>query len=351
VFVVSLIASALTLLVGAVLGAWLARRNEKHATADRLLLDTLSAVVDAIAAVATGAGDSAQQRYASAMSRLALHASPEVVAAFRRFGDDATTATADGRERFLAAVQAARRARRPAGRPRRPRRLAVGIGAATRPLAVPTHRPGSIDPGRVDTRGPPMPYGRRPGECEGGARSAAGMTAWYAAHKHRKSRAMSSASSTVSRWVATLGRSGTETLKPPSASGTSTTSYSRRSIPISLRQPLGRSTTSGWAVLPRPHDLASNAGIAPERRAFRPHSPAHAPRLFTRERSVVRNHRPWPGSPAAAGLCVFGAEAGGLVIRGELALALKQPAHAISGSCLGCPPAGARPRRGRDSFT
>jgi hypothetical protein len=106
---VSVIAPTLTLVIGAVLGAWLARRNEQRATAERLLLATLSDVVDAIAAVTAGAGEDAQQRYASATSRLALHASPEVVAAFRRFQDDATTATADGRRRFLAAVQAARR--------------------------------------------------------------------------------------------------------------------------------------------------------------------------------------------------------------------------------------------------
>lgn len=90
------------------LGAWLARRNEKRATSERLLLETLSAVVDAIAAVAGGAGDDAQQRYASATSRLALHASPEVVAAFRHFQDHATTATSEGRARFLDAVNAAR---------------------------------------------------------------------------------------------------------------------------------------------------------------------------------------------------------------------------------------------------
>jgi hypothetical protein len=107
---VSVIAPTLTLVVGAVLGAWLARRNEKRAAAERLLLDTLSDVVDAIAAVAAGGRGEAQKRYASAMARLALHASPEVVAAFRRFQDDATTETADGRERFLSAVAAARHA-------------------------------------------------------------------------------------------------------------------------------------------------------------------------------------------------------------------------------------------------
>jgi hypothetical protein len=105
---VSVIAPTLTLMVGALLGAWLTRRNEKRAAAERLLLDTLSDVVDAIAAVAGGGGRDALQRYASAMARLALHASPEVVTAFRRFQDDATTATADGRARFLAAVAAAR---------------------------------------------------------------------------------------------------------------------------------------------------------------------------------------------------------------------------------------------------
>jgi hypothetical protein len=105
---VSVIAPALTLVVGAVLGAWLTRRNEKRAATERLLLDTLSDLVDAIAAVVAG-DKGAQQRYASATARLALHASPEVVAAFRRFQDDATTATAEGRGRFLVAVAAARR--------------------------------------------------------------------------------------------------------------------------------------------------------------------------------------------------------------------------------------------------
>jgi hypothetical protein len=42
------------------------------------------------------------------MSRIALHASPEVISQFRDFQADATTATEDGRERFIAAVQRAR---------------------------------------------------------------------------------------------------------------------------------------------------------------------------------------------------------------------------------------------------
>lgn len=62
----------------------------------------------AIANVAGGAGPEAQRQYASATSRVALHGSPEVVAAFRRFQDDATTTTEDGRARLLAALRVAR---------------------------------------------------------------------------------------------------------------------------------------------------------------------------------------------------------------------------------------------------
>jgi hypothetical protein len=94
---------------GVGLGAVLARRNTKRAAGDRLLVEALNDVVGAIAEVAGGAGASAQSRYGSATARIALHASPNVVAAFRDFQDDATTTTREGRARLLRAVQVARR--------------------------------------------------------------------------------------------------------------------------------------------------------------------------------------------------------------------------------------------------
>jgi hypothetical protein len=95
-------------LVGVVLGAWLTRRNEKQAASERLLVEALSDALRAIAEIANGAGSEAQAAYASALSRLALHASPAVIGAFRAFQADATTVTADGRRRLLAALAAAR---------------------------------------------------------------------------------------------------------------------------------------------------------------------------------------------------------------------------------------------------
>jgi hypothetical protein len=93
---------------GATLGAVLARRNDRRAQAERLLVEALNDAVQAIASVAGGAGAEAQRAYASAVSRVALHGSPTVIAAFRRFQDDATTTTVDGRRRLLAAVRSAR---------------------------------------------------------------------------------------------------------------------------------------------------------------------------------------------------------------------------------------------------
>lgn len=95
-------------LVGVVVGGLLTRRNEKKAQGERLLVEALNDAVTAIAEVAGGEGRSAQNRYASAMSRIALHASPSVISQFREFQDDATTATQDGRARFINAVQRAR---------------------------------------------------------------------------------------------------------------------------------------------------------------------------------------------------------------------------------------------------
>lgn len=93
---------------GVVLGAALARSNQQRAAKDRLLVEALNDMVGAIAEVAGGAGGEAQWRYASAVSRVALHAPPRVVDALRRFQDDATTATPAGRARLIAVVEAAR---------------------------------------------------------------------------------------------------------------------------------------------------------------------------------------------------------------------------------------------------
>lgn len=95
-------------LVGVVLGGLLTRRNEKRAQGERLLVEALNDAATAIAEVAGGEGKPAQNRYASAMSRIALHASPRVISQFREFQNDATTATQDGRVRFIEAVQQAR---------------------------------------------------------------------------------------------------------------------------------------------------------------------------------------------------------------------------------------------------
>lgn len=93
---------------GATLGAFLARRNDRRAQAERLLVEALNDAVQAITSVAGGVGLEAQRQYAFAVSRVALHASPAVVQAFRRFQDVATTTTEDGRWRLLDAVNAAR---------------------------------------------------------------------------------------------------------------------------------------------------------------------------------------------------------------------------------------------------
>lgn len=93
---------------GVTLGAILARRNDRRAQAERLLVEALNDAVQAIASVAGGAGPEAQRHYASAVSRVALHGSPAVIAALRTFQDDATTLTAEGRTRLIAVVRAAR---------------------------------------------------------------------------------------------------------------------------------------------------------------------------------------------------------------------------------------------------
>lgn len=84
------------------------RRNEKRAQGERLLVEALNDAVSAIADVA-GGDETAQRRYASAASRIALHSPPSVLTEFRIFQDEGTTITREGQERLVAAVQAARR--------------------------------------------------------------------------------------------------------------------------------------------------------------------------------------------------------------------------------------------------
>jgi hypothetical protein len=93
--------------IGVVLGALLARSNEKRAATERLLVEAVSDVVDGIAGVAHGSPD-AQARYAAALARVALHGSPEIVRAFSHHQEDATTITPEGRSRLVAAMQQAR---------------------------------------------------------------------------------------------------------------------------------------------------------------------------------------------------------------------------------------------------
>lgn len=93
--------------IGVALGAWLARRNEKRAATEHLLVEAVNDVVDGIAGVAQGTPD-AQAQYAGALARVALHGSPKVVRAFRYHQEDATTITSEGRHRLIVAMQQAR---------------------------------------------------------------------------------------------------------------------------------------------------------------------------------------------------------------------------------------------------
>jgi hypothetical protein len=102
------IVAAASALIGVVLGGVLNRRNEKRAETERLLVDALNDAIAAIADVAQTQSREAQARYGSAVGRIALHAPPHVITAFRRFQDDANTIDADGRSRLLTAVQLAR---------------------------------------------------------------------------------------------------------------------------------------------------------------------------------------------------------------------------------------------------
>ena len=93
---------------GVVLGGLLARRNDRLAHSDRLLVEAINDAVTAVAEVAQEQTTVAQSRYGSALARIALHGSPSVVRCFREFQEEATTVTADGQARLLAAVQEAR---------------------------------------------------------------------------------------------------------------------------------------------------------------------------------------------------------------------------------------------------
>jgi hypothetical protein len=97
---------------GVGLGALLARRNEKRSRSERLLTQALNDGAAAIAEIAAGGGADAQAHYASASARIALHGPPEVVEPWRRFQDEGTTNTEEGRARLVVAVQAARKALR-----------------------------------------------------------------------------------------------------------------------------------------------------------------------------------------------------------------------------------------------
>jgi hypothetical protein len=95
---------------GVLLGALLTRRNERQSRADALLAEAAN---DAIRAVALVAASNSTDRkaladYAAAVSRVAMHAAPSVIAAWRAFQEDATTVTADGRARMIVAIQATR---------------------------------------------------------------------------------------------------------------------------------------------------------------------------------------------------------------------------------------------------
>jgi hypothetical protein len=94
--------------IGVLCGALLNRRNEKQAEADRLLVSALNDAMIAIAEAAQGGGSEVRARYASAKARIALYASPAVVTVFRRFQDEANTATAEGRALLIDVVFAAR---------------------------------------------------------------------------------------------------------------------------------------------------------------------------------------------------------------------------------------------------
>jgi hypothetical protein len=95
---------------GVLFGAWLTRRNDRHARTDELLASAANDAVRAISHVATSKSTDAGALadYAAAIGRIAMHGRPPVVAAWRIFQNEATTETTDGRNRLVAAVQATR---------------------------------------------------------------------------------------------------------------------------------------------------------------------------------------------------------------------------------------------------
>jgi hypothetical protein len=105
---VNIVVPVIAGLVGVLAGAFLSRRNARSDHAEKLLAEALNDLVASIAEVAAGDA-AAQRRYAGATSRIVLHGSPDLVAAFHAFQVEPTTGTTDGRRRLLAALQAARR--------------------------------------------------------------------------------------------------------------------------------------------------------------------------------------------------------------------------------------------------
>ena len=94
---------------GVLLGALLTRNNERRSRGDDLLAQAVNDAIDATAdAVRPRPPADARARYASAVARIALHGAPPVVETWRRFQDNATTATDDGRTRMVAAVESVR---------------------------------------------------------------------------------------------------------------------------------------------------------------------------------------------------------------------------------------------------
>jgi hypothetical protein len=89
-------------------GALLARRNERRSRADDLLAQSLNDAVAAIGEIAMRGGSEARAHYSSAAGRVALHAPPKVVQAWRRFQEEGTTVSKEGRARLVVAVHAAR---------------------------------------------------------------------------------------------------------------------------------------------------------------------------------------------------------------------------------------------------
>jgi hypothetical protein len=93
---------------GALVTGLFTRRNDRESRGDELLAQAANNAIDAIAEVVGGTSPGAKARYASAVAHVALHASPQVAETWRRFQDDPTTATDDGRARMVTAVQSVR---------------------------------------------------------------------------------------------------------------------------------------------------------------------------------------------------------------------------------------------------